>query len=72
MTPEQFKEIAAYQGLASIAIWPWFEEERRNAELMAEAQFITKKSQEEIRADAAKSPLSFADFVQLLKTGHKV
>ena len=45
---------------------------RRNAELLGQAMFITKKSAKEIRAAAAQSPLSFADFVQQLKAGHRI
>jgi hypothetical protein len=66
------KKIAAMFSLGSIAAAPWIEEARRNAELMVEARFITGKSEAEIRAAAAQSPLSFADFVRLLKTGHKI
>jgi hypothetical protein len=57
---------------SAVALLPWLEEVRRNAELMSEARVITGKSEAEIQSAAACSPLSFADFVRLLKTGHKI
>lgn len=67
----KLSRLAIGQALSgSVIALPWIAEMVENEQLMIEARCITGKSEEEIRAAAAQSPLCFRDFVQWLKTGH--
>lgn len=73
MIPEErikrLERIAIGQALAGSTIaLPWIAELVEQEQLMLEARALTGKTEDEIRALAACSPLCFADFVQTLKT----
>lgn len=73
MNIEQLRKLAIGQALSgSVMALPWIADLVENEQLMIEARVVTGKSEEDIRAAAAQSPLSFRDFVQQLKAGLRI
>lgn len=63
--------IAASLGLSGSAFVELATQAARQQELMSKAMFITGRNQEEIRAAVARSPYSFAEFVDRLAAGRE-